>query len=158
MKLMKNCLVLSLLVLLFAAGDRAKAQNERALVNIETGEILRYQKTDEINPAAVSAKWLPVRRGVKPPIDPETQRLERNIETTATQINVTWVVVELTTREIADRQESIEAATAEAEKAAARRLQIESVMQALKDGTATIAQVQRTLYEVLKHFTFNESR
>ena len=144
-----------LLILLLLISSHSFSQEQRALVNIETSEIIRYQSTNRPPSSPVKANWRKVVLLEKPTFDPATQRLERNIQVEPEQVVISWTVVALTQQEIDDRAAEQQARDdAEAERVS-RRAQIEGAMADLLAGTANNATVQRILYEILKHNGFD---
>lgn len=118
----------ALAILLLSIG-LATAQ-ERALVDLTTGEVLDY-KTTEKAPTPNPQQWLKVTREPQPAYDPATHRIERvvTVAPDKSSVAVTWAVIALAAEEIAAR------AAAEADNAdrTAKR-------QSVADSIATLRQ------------------
>ena len=97
---MKKLITILMMSVAIAHAD----ENERALVDLATGEVLTYRQTKEPtqpNPA----RWVKVARNAPPAYDPLTHRLERVVTVAADKsaVTISWNAVALTQQEIDDR-------------------------------------------------------
>lgn len=127
---------------------------ERAKVDTVTGEVLAYEVPVKDQAPPNPAVWYPVTREAKPPFDPATEKLVRqvNVDQQAETVTVNWNVVALTQAELDARAADAQAASDED----TRRTQIQNVMDQLNAGTLTGAQVQQVLYRLLKNLGYGQ--
>lgn len=128
--------------------------DERAKVNTATGEIIEIQKIRDPALPRVKAQWLSLDRSARPVFNPKTHKLEETKVVAGDTVTLGWQVVPLTAEELAEiAREDSERARQIAERAA-RKATVEAIMPALAAGTATDAQVQTAVYEILKRFRY----
>lgn len=139
-----------LMIIAFSLPVWAFAQ-ERALVNLDTGEVIEYQ-TKSKAPQGTPTQWKKVIRGERPSIDRATQKLVRSVDGSGSSVSITWSAVDLNQSEL-DAKSDQAARQAEQD---TRRAQLKAAMTALKENTATISQMRTILYRLLRQQGYEE--
>ena len=134
-------------ILLLSASLATADENERALVDQTTGDVISYRQTKEAaqpNPV----RWVTVTRDPAPAYDPATQRIERVVTVAPDKksVAITWNIIALTQAEL----DAIAAAAAVSADNLARRNQLRNVILTLEAGTATSAQVQTAVAKLIR--------
>ncbi len=131
-------LLLALTVPLFA--------QEQALIDPATGEVVQTRDLSKLRKPAARRVWVPITRVEKPAFDSATQKLVRTKVADEKGVIYGWEVVALTQEELDART----AAQVERDLGDAQRAELRLLMAKLKDDTATIREIRRALFLLLR--------